>query len=125
LNDVGGAGAFSQYTLTYTATLADAGKYVGVSFFSPGTAGAWATFDDFNLTLVPAPPTITVANVGGQIQLNWLPIYTGWQLQAQTNTPGKGLGTNWVAVSGTQATNQFSAPIKATAGSVFYRLAPP
>jgi beta-glucanase (GH16 family) len=125
LNDTGNGGAFSQYTLNYTVTPADAGRYVAVSFLSPGVAGAWATFDDFNLTLAPAPPTINVAIVGSQIQLNWPGIHTGWQLQAQTNLLGTGLGTNWVAVSGSEATNQFSAPIEATADSVFYRLVQP
>jgi hypothetical protein len=49
LSNTGDGGAFTQYTLTYTATSADAGNYVAVSFMAPGTAGSWATFDSFSL----------------------------------------------------------------------------
>jgi hypothetical protein len=58
LNNTGNGGAYTQYTLTYTAGAADAGKYVAVSFLAPGTAGSWAMFDDFALSvtsLLPSP----------------------------------------------------------------------
>jgi alpha-L-fucosidase len=55
LSNTLGGGAYSQYNLTYTATTADAGKYLAVSFRSPGEPGAWACFDDFNLTVAVAP----------------------------------------------------------------------
>ncbi len=47
-----------QYSLTYTATPADAGKYPGV-FINTGevgtnTANVWAGYDDFTLTVLPA-----------------------------------------------------------------------
>lgn len=125
LNDVGNGGPFSQYALNYTATPTDAGKYVAVSFLSPGTAGAWATFDDFSLTLATAPPPITVAVGGGQIQLYWPGHYTGWQLQMQTNAPGGGLGANWITISGSGLTNQFTLSVDAANGSVFLRLVSP
>jgi hypothetical protein len=40
----------------------------------------------------------------------------------QTNTLGVGLGSNWVNVPNSTATNTFSVPIDAGNGSVFYRL---
>jgi hypothetical protein len=125
LNNTLNNGAFSQYAMYYTVTPTDAGKYVAVSFLSPGTAGAWATFDDFSLTLATAPPPITVAVVSGQIQLRWPGNYAGWQVQAQTNAPGAGLGTNWMTLSGSGLTNQFTLPVDAANGSVFLRLISP
>jgi len=43
-------------------------------------------------------------------------------LQMQTNSIDEGLGTNWVDVSGSDATNQISIPINTATGSVFFRL---
>jgi CxxC motif-containing protein (DUF1111 family) len=53
LNNTGNGGAYTQYTLTYTPTSADAGKYVAVSFKASGTSGgSWAAFDNFALSVV-------------------------------------------------------------------------
>jgi fibronectin type 3 domain-containing protein len=74
LNNTGNSGNYTQYTLNYTATVADAGKYPAVSFFSPGTPGSWATFDDFYLSILSAPaaPTGLTAVAGNeQIVLTW------------------------------------------------------
>jgi len=50
LNGTGSSpGPWAQYTLTYHATAADAGKYIGI-FFNNATASNWAGFDDFVLT---------------------------------------------------------------------------
>jgi hypothetical protein len=46
-------------------------------------------------------------------------------LETQTNSPGVGLGTNWVTVAGSTATNHVVVPIDPSNGSVFYRLAIP
>jgi hypothetical protein len=62
---------------------------------------------------------------GGQLELNWPSDHTGWRLEAQTNAPGAGLGTNWVTVAGSTATNTASIPISNTNGSVFFRLVYP
>jgi len=60
LTDTGDSGAYTQYTLTYTPTAADAGHYAAVAFKTAATpAGAWATFDNFSLTV---PTSGTVAN---------------------------------------------------------------
>jgi len=43
-------------------------------------------------------------------------------LQAQTNSAGQGLGTNWVDVLGSTLTNQMIIPMDGNNGSVFYLL---
>jgi len=50
------AGPWAQYTLTYQATAADAGRYVGV-YFNNATPGNWTGFDDFSLTAAPQLPS--------------------------------------------------------------------
>jgi CxxC motif-containing protein (DUF1111 family) len=53
LNNTGNGGAYTPYTLAYTPSSADAGKYVTVSFKAAGTAGgSWAAFDNFALSVV-------------------------------------------------------------------------
>jgi hypothetical protein len=64
--------------------------------------------------------TLAVQRSGDQLTLSWPS--AGWTLQAQTNLPGRGLGTNWVNVPGSSSTNSFVTPVSQTAGSVFYRL---
>jgi hypothetical protein len=59
---------------------------------------------------------------GTQLTLSWPADHTGWRLQAQTNNASTGLGTNWVDVANSSATNQVIVPINSTNGSVFYRL---
>ena len=72
-----------------------------------------------------ASPQLNFGVSGGQIQFNWPQDHLSWRLQAQSNGPGAGLGTNWVSVSGSAATNQMTIPISPTGGSVFYRLVYP
>jgi autotransporter-associated beta strand protein len=62
---------------------------------------------------------------GGNLSLCWPGDHTGWRLQAQTNPPGGGLGTNWAEVSGSAATNQCILQLSPVCGSVFYRLVYP
>ena len=72
-----------------------------------------------------ASPQINFGNNGGQIYLGWPADHTGWWLQMQTNSIGEGLGTNWVNVSGSDATNQIFIPINTANGGAFFRLAYP
>ncbi|TAL02926.1 MAG: hypothetical protein EPO07_06805 [Verrucomicrobia bacterium] len=72
-----------------------------------------------------APTQLGFATVGNQLQLNWPTNHTGWLLQAQTNAPGVGLGTNWVMLSGSELTNSFILPVNPANGSVFLRLISP
>jgi len=61
----------------------------------------------------------------GSIQFNWPADHVGWRLEKQTNPAGVGLGTNWVTVPGSAATNQVALPINPDDGSTFFRLAYP
>jgi cellulose 1,4-beta-cellobiosidase len=71
------------------------------------------------------PTNIVVQAGNGQMQLSWPQDHAGWQLQIQTNSATVGLGTNWVNVPGSTATNQIFIPINPNNGSVFLRLAYP
>ncbi|MDR3456660.1 MAG: autotransporter-associated beta strand repeat-containing protein [Verrucomicrobiae bacterium] len=62
---------------------------------------------------------------GGNLSLSWPADHIGWHLQVQTNVLSSGLGTNWVDVANTAATNQFTVPVNPAFGSVFYRLTYP
>ena len=71
--------------------------------------------------LVPVRLAVQVS--GNALDISW-PV-TGGRLQAQTNAPGVGLGTNWVTLPGSTTTNQVAVPLNPANGSVFYRLAVP
>jgi hypothetical protein len=76
------------------------------------------------------PVSLTPVQLGfalnaGQVQMTWPQDHTGWTLQVQTNTASAGLGTNWVTVPMSRATNQIGFPIDSTPGSVFFRLISP
>jgi hypothetical protein len=82
-----------------------------------------------NVRIAPAPsltpPQVGWQLTGGQFQLSWPLDHYGWHLEMQTNSIGLGLGTNWIAVTGSQATNLFIAPINPANGSAFFRLVYP
>jgi fibronectin type 3 domain-containing protein len=69
------------------------------------------------------PLALTVS--GGRLQFSWPSDHTGWILQAQTNPPGSGLGTNWVAIMNSSESNQLFLPMDSANGSVFFRLVSP
>jgi fibronectin type 3 domain-containing protein len=76
----------------------------------------------------PVSTTQTPLNfvtTGRQIQFSWPQDHTGWHVQVQTNSLNAGIGTHWVTVPNSNLTNQFSAPINTTNGSVFFRLVYP
>ncbi|HEV2246301.1 MAG TPA: Ig-like domain-containing protein [Terriglobia bacterium] len=60
---------------------------------------------------------------GNQLDLSW-PI-AGVRLQAQTDSPGVGVTTNWLDVPGSTATNHVVVPVNLGNGSAFYRLVSP
>ena len=72
-----------------------------------------------------APTNIVVQVDGGQLQLSWPQDHLGWHLQIQTNSLNAGLGSNWVNVPNSTATNQIFIPINPTNGSVFLRMVYP
>jgi hypothetical protein len=78
---------------------------------------------DGSISVVNTNPTsMTASLVGNLLNFSWPADHTGWHLQAQTNAPGTGLGTNWVTIAGTDAANSYSTTIDPANGSVFYRL---
>ncbi len=108
------SGAFATVTLP---TLPAGNLYWTNKLASNGTI-AVASVGSVN----PNSTNITASVSGSTLTLSWPQDHTGWTLQAQTNAPGVGLGTNWVDVAGSVSTNSISAPIISTNGSVFFRL---
>jgi len=86
---------------------------------------AWSTSNLSSglVRVVQTTPTNLVLNVSSaNLNFSWPAGYTGWRLQAQTNSSSTGLGTNWMDVSGSSLTNNVFVPVDASQGSVFYRL---
>jgi autotransporter-associated beta strand protein len=76
------------------------------------------------VSTIPTTPTnMTFSVSGGNLTLSWPQSYTGWLLQAQTNAAG--IGTNWVTVTGSTATNSVVIPIGQTNPAVFFRMEEP
>jgi hypothetical protein len=69
-----------------------------------------------------ASPQLTFQTTGSQLDFTWPSDHLGWELQAQTNSPGAGLGTNWSTITGSDTTNQWWISIDNGQGSEFYRL---
>lgn len=87
-----------------------------------------STFDHVCVSGVWPPPVSTVSPpieatfANNLLQLSWPATHLGWRLEAQTNQPGVGLGTNWLSVAGSATTNSLVFPITSTNGDVFFRL---
>jgi hypothetical protein len=73
--------------------------------------------------LATNPPSITWAASSGQLTLNW--DHAGWHLQAQTNSAGIGLSSNWFTFPGSTNLNQMAIPIDPASPAAFYRLVYP
>jgi len=59
------------------------------------------------------------------LQLSWPANYKGWLLQVQTNSPSKGLWTNWVDVPGSSSVSSTNIPLSPTIPNEFFRLRHP
>ncbi len=77
------------------------------------------------VTVNPNPTNIVATITGSQLVLSWPADHTGWKLQAQTNTLANGLGTNWVTIPGTAASNTYTTSVAPANASVFYRMVYP
>jgi autotransporter-associated beta strand protein len=100
----------------------------GMTIVSPGftVQNNLAVDGSVTVTGIQSPPTISFTVSGGQLTLTWPASWTGGVLlQVQTNSVSKGLGTNWVTIPGTDASNSYTATISRTNGCVFYRLSAP
>ncbi|MEI6075060.1 MAG: autotransporter-associated beta strand repeat-containing protein [Verrucomicrobiota bacterium] len=81
------------------------------------TGAPYITGSGSLLVASSAPPTLNVASLGGgHLQFSWT---GGGTLQAQTNSLGAGLGTNWVDYPGA---SPVTITINPANGSVFYRV---
>jgi autotransporter-associated beta strand protein len=113
-----GGDAFKLFSAT-----AFAGNFASL-LGSPGPGLTWSFAPATGVlsvySTVPAELSATVA--AGNLQLAWPADHLGWRLQAQTNSLITGLGTNWMDVADSGATNQMTLPIDAGSDSVFYRL---
>ncbi len=120
------AQSYADYSTTFTPSAS--GSHTLAFAGTDSNGGDNTVFiDNVRLALAPllTKPQIAWQIAGGQIQVLWPSDHTGWELQMQTNSTGLGLGTNWVTVAGSTLTNQFSLPLNASGGSVFFRVAFP
>ncbi len=72
-------------------------------------------------TISIQPPTLARYFDGEHLYLAWPAGNLGWVLEAQTNAPGAGLGTNWFPVPGSANDTEFAITNPASP-SVFFRL---
>jgi autotransporter-associated beta strand protein len=139
LSSVTYGGTLSVTNLSGTLTTNDAfkifsaasynGAFAGISPAVPAPGFAWNTntlINDGTLrilqTVSTTPVNMTNLVFGGTLTLSWPADHTGWRLQTQTNDLTAGLGTNWVDVAGSTATNQMNFTIDPANGNVFYRI---
>jgi len=69
------------------------------------------------------PLRLALSRNGNQLDISWSTI--AGHLETQTNNLSVGLGTNWVTVPNSSATNHVTDTIGQANGSVFYRLVVP
>ncbi len=105
------------------------GAFATITPEKPGPGLAWDTstlLADGNLRVAssvdPTSTNVMVQVFPQQVVLSWPSSHLGWTLQAQTNSPGVGLGSNWVDVPGSANVTEMSMPIDSAKGSVFYRM---
>lgn len=121
------------YPLIKYGSLAGAG-FSAVGLSAPATTAAalvdnpsnsWIALKVINPAVNTNPANMMVTAAGGEVKLSWPLDHTGWTLEMQTNLPGSGLGSDWVAVAGSDSTNQTTLPVNPANASVFYRLVYP
>ena len=114
----------SLTTFTNTALANGTAYYYVVA--ATNAAGESANSTQISVQPVSTVPlTFSYGVSGNQLQLSWPADHRGWRLEAQTNSLATGLGTNWVTVTGSSATNQVFVPIHTANGSVFFRIVYP
>jgi hypothetical protein len=116
--------AMSNSSDTFSAI----GRYVRITVTASSQAGGYPSFYECLVyttsgpAISLAPVNVTSAASGSTLALSWPIDHLGWRLQAQTNTPGVGLRTNWLNVPGTDLITSTNMPINPHNGAVFYRL---
>jgi len=112
------SGPWTQYTLSYEATAADAGNYLGV-FFNNNTSSNWSGFDDFSIAVASlpyAPAGLSAADQTTSVALNWYPVITASSYHVKRgivsgtyNTTVTVSGTNYTDSGVTQGTTYYYA----------------
>jgi hypothetical protein len=119
-----GAGTSALTLITFPNQVA---RFIRVTQ-TGSVSGLWWSVHEFNVVGQPvsfSPTQLSFTTGPSRLQLTWPSDHLGWTLQAQTNSPNSGLGTNWVAMPASTMTNAITLPINSTNGSVFFRLAQP
>jgi len=105
------------------------GAFTNILLPALTTGLAWTNRLLVNGTLAVLPSTtptnLFFATQGSSLQLSWPADHIGWRLEAQTNSLGTGLGTNWTTMTGSAQTNVMSFSIDSANGNVYYRLTYP
>lgn len=104
--------------LSTTATFSAPGLYVLQLAASDGQAVSVGSVS-VNAIVRPA---IVFERVPGGLRLSWQASGLNWRLQSQTDSLSTGLGTNWVDVAGSEATNQMHFNLESLSDTVFFRL---
>jgi hypothetical protein len=131
-NPANAAGVQSATRATFTpanGVLATNVAAVKFDFTTPVPENGYCGYSEISLYGMPTfvkatiPTNVTMQITANLLTLSWPSDHLGWRLQVQTNDLTQGLGTNWVDVAGSTATNQLAIPINTTDASIFYRLA--
>lgn len=104
-------------------TAADSGYYFVVVTNNVGSVTS--ILASLTVTVNPNPTNLVESVANNQLTLSWPADHTGWELEAQTNSLGSGLGANWMPVANSTNLDQVIIPIKLSNGCVFYRLVHP
>ncbi len=104
----------------------NAGTYVVIGTVSDLVYVGSATNNLVIVSSVSNVPTNIVASVtSSQLTISWPGDHLGWVLQAQTNSPGAGLGGQWIDVPGSGTSTQSMINIDPANPTVFFRLRSP
>jgi fibronectin type 3 domain-containing protein len=112
-------------TTVANTSLANGTLYYYVVFAVNAGGESADSLEAFARPVSLASPRLATGLSAGRLQLNWPATHVGWRLETQTYSLASGLGTNWVAVPGSAATNQLLIPVNIENGSVFFRLVYP
>ena len=130
INNVGNPLAGGDVIQVFSSLGSYSGGFSQIIPATPGTGLTWDTSTlatDGNVRVQSSGPPATPINFlyslsANQLTLSWPSNYVGWVLQAQTNSVGIGITTNWVDVAGATNTNQVVIATGGTNGSAFYRM---
>jgi hypothetical protein len=109
-------GLTGSFTSTLSGTnLTFPGNSISLTFSAYQAA---ETFVQYPIPVNTTPSALAWRVDGSQIHFSWPLDHIGWTLQAQTNS----IGTNWVAVAGSNLTNEYTFSTETNNQAVFFRL---